>query len=84
MPGTPTPPAPMPPAYSPDKKYIAWRAQFRAGYESDRWRLLVLERTTGKTTNLSESPRPSRQQLHLAPRSTDFFTTGDRGRQNIS
>ena len=43
------------PHYSPDGKYIAWRAQFRAGYESDRWRLLVLERATGKVTNLTET-----------------------------
>ena len=43
------------PHYSPDGKYIAYRAQFRAGYESDRWRLLVLERATGKVTNLTEN-----------------------------
>ena len=43
------------PQYSPDGKYIAWRAQFRAGYESDRWRLMVLERATGKLTNLTET-----------------------------
>ena len=43
------------PHYSPDGKYLAWRAQFRAGYESDRWRLMVLERATGKVTNLTEN-----------------------------
>ena len=43
------------PQYSPDGKYIAWRAQFRAGYESDRWRLMVLERATGKVTSLTEN-----------------------------
>src|SRR5580658_2705341 len=26
------------PQYSPDGKYLAWRAQIRPGYESDRWR----------------------------------------------
>src|SRR5579862_4330274 len=39
------------PQYSPDGKYIAYRSQLRAGYESDRWRLQVLERTTGKLTD---------------------------------
>jgi hypothetical protein len=33
---------------SPDGKFIAYRSQLRAGYESDRWRLMVLERATGK------------------------------------
>ena len=52
---TSTPGADSSPRYSPDGKYIAWRAQVRAGYESDRWRLMVLERATGKVTNLTES-----------------------------
>ena len=30
------------PAYSPDGKYLAWRSQRRAGYESDKFRLLRL------------------------------------------
>ena len=32
------------PAYSPDGKYLAWRSQARAGYESDKWRLLLYDR----------------------------------------
>src|SRR5258708_13635516 len=43
------------PQYSPDGKYIAYRGQFRAGYESDRWRLLLLERATGRVVNLTEN-----------------------------
>jgi dipeptidyl aminopeptidase/acylaminoacyl peptidase len=42
------------PLYSPDGKNIAYRAQFRPGYESDRFRLMLYERTTGKITNLTE------------------------------
>jgi len=42
------------PLYSPDGKYIAWRMQKHAGYESDRFRLVVYERATGKITNLTE------------------------------
>ena len=42
------------PLYSPDGKYIAYRAQFRAGYESDRFRLMLYDRATGKSTNLTE------------------------------
>ncbi len=32
------------PAYSPDGKYLAWRSQARAGYESDRFRLVMYDR----------------------------------------
>ena len=34
------------PAYSPDGKYLAWRSQARAGYESDKFRLLLYDRVT--------------------------------------
>jgi len=38
------------PAYSPDGKWLAWRSQARAGYESDKFRLWVYDRAakTGK------------------------------------
>lgn len=36
------------PRISPDGKYLAYRAQQRAGFESDRWELRVMERATGK------------------------------------
>jgi Tol biopolymer transport system component len=42
------------PLYSPDGKYIAWRSQARAGFEADKWRLLVQDRQSGKTRNLTE------------------------------
>jgi dipeptidyl aminopeptidase/acylaminoacyl peptidase len=32
------------PAYSPDGKYIAWRSEARAGYESDKFRLVLYDR----------------------------------------
>jgi dipeptidyl aminopeptidase/acylaminoacyl peptidase len=41
------------PVYSPDGKYIAYRAQQRPGYESDRWRLMLYDRKTGKRTDLT-------------------------------
>ena len=36
------------PAYSPDGKYLAWRSQARAGYEGDKFRLVLYDRA-GKT-----------------------------------
>ena len=42
------------PLYSPDGKYIAYRAQVRPGYESDRFRLMLYNRKTGHIRNLTE------------------------------
>ena len=72
------------PRYSPDGKYIAWRAQTRAGYESDRWRLMTLDRSTGKVTNLTETLDRWVNSFTWSPDSGSlFFTTSDRGRQAI-
>ena len=73
------------PLYSPDGKYLAWRvAGIAAGYESDRWRLLVLERATGKLTIPHRCHRPLGQQLHLVARfEASVLHVDDRGRQAI-
>jgi len=43
------------PLYSPDGKYIAYRAQQRPGDESDRFRLMLYDRKTGEKRNLTEN-----------------------------
>ncbi|MGA9062253.1 MAG: S9 family peptidase, partial [Terracidiphilus sp.] len=40
------------PAYSPDGKYLAWRSQARAGYESDKFRLELYDRAAKTTKDL--------------------------------
>jgi dipeptidyl aminopeptidase/acylaminoacyl peptidase len=42
------------PLYSPDGRYIAYRAQQRPGYESDRFRLMLYDRKTGEKSDLTE------------------------------
>jgi len=42
------------PLYSPDGRYIAYRAQQRPGYESDRFRLMLYDRKTGEKTLRTE------------------------------
>jgi dipeptidyl aminopeptidase/acylaminoacyl peptidase len=42
------------PLYSPDGKWLAWRMQKRAGYESDRFRLVIYDRASGEIRNLTE------------------------------
>jgi dipeptidyl aminopeptidase/acylaminoacyl peptidase len=41
------------PLYSPDGRYIAYRAQQRPGYESDRFTLNLYDRKSGKKTRFS-------------------------------
>ncbi len=43
--------------YSPDGKWIAYRAQMQPGYESDRWRLMLYDRIQkdAKPVNLTEN-----------------------------
>ena len=55
------------PVYSPDGKYIAYRAQFRAGFESDKYRLMLYERKTGKTINLTEKFDRSVEEVIWSP-----------------
>ncbi len=43
------------PLYSPDGRYIAYRSQARAGYESDRFRLFLYDRKSGATTDLTRN-----------------------------
>jgi dipeptidyl aminopeptidase/acylaminoacyl peptidase len=79
-----SPGADLSPKYSPDGKYLAWRSQTRAGYESDRWRLVVLERSLGRLSNLTESLDRWVNSFAWSPESNNlFFTTNDRGRQGI-
>jgi dipeptidyl aminopeptidase/acylaminoacyl peptidase len=40
------------PAYSPDGKYLAWRSQARAGYEGDKYRLMLYDRAARTTRDL--------------------------------
>jgi dipeptidyl aminopeptidase/acylaminoacyl peptidase len=72
------------PQYSPDGKLLAFRSQARAGYESDRWRLLVLDRTSGRSSSLTEGLDRWVGSFTWSPDSTRiFFTVEDRGRTGL-
>jgi dipeptidyl aminopeptidase/acylaminoacyl peptidase len=72
------------PLYSPDGRYLAYRSQARPGYESDRWRLFVLERSSGKLTIPTDAIDRSVNSFTWAPDSKRlFFTVEDRGHQAI-
>jgi dipeptidyl aminopeptidase/acylaminoacyl peptidase len=43
------------PLYSPDGKYLAWRSQARAGFEADKWRLMVRDQQTGNIDDVTNT-----------------------------
>ena len=72
------------PVYSPDGKYIAYRSQLRGGYESDRFRLMLYERATGKITDLSPNFDRWVDSISWSPDSKSIYlTAGNEGRNPI-
>ncbi len=72
------------PRYSPDGTMIAFRAQERAGFEADRWRLMVYDRRTRATRSLTEELDRHVEGVAWSPDSrTLYFTAGDNARQPI-
>jgi dipeptidyl aminopeptidase/acylaminoacyl peptidase len=63
------------PVYSPDGRYIAYHAQLTAGYEADRWRVMLYDRQSGKIENLSEGfDRSANELAWSADSKTIYFT----------
>jgi dipeptidyl aminopeptidase/acylaminoacyl peptidase len=68
------------PLYSPDGKYIAYRSQTRAGYESDRFRLILYEQKSGTRTDLTPNFDRWVEAFTWSPdSSTIYFSAEDRG-----
>jgi dipeptidyl aminopeptidase/acylaminoacyl peptidase len=61
------------PVYSPDGRSIAYHAQLTAGYEADKWRVMLYDRQTGKNENLSESFDRSATDLAWSPDSKTLY-----------
>jgi dipeptidyl aminopeptidase/acylaminoacyl peptidase len=74
------------PLYSPDGKYIAYRAQQRPGYESDQWRLMLYDRKTGRKTRFAPTTKTDywMNTFYWAPDSSRiYFVVDDRGESPI-
>lgn len=72
------------PLYSPDGKWLAWRMQKRAGYESDRFRLVVYNRTSGEIRNLTEDFDQWVETMAWSPDSKAiYFTSENKGEAPI-
>ncbi len=65
------------PLYSPDGKYIAYRSQLRGGYESDRFRLMLYERASGKITDISPNFDRWVDSMSWSPDSKTIYFTAE-------
>ncbi|MBB5342256.1 alpha/beta hydrolase family protein [Tunturibacter empetritectus] len=72
------------PAYSPDGKYLAFRSQARATYESDRFRLMLFDRLAGTTKELLPKMDRWVDEFVWNPVNPEIcFTTADHGGERI-
>ena len=72
------------PMYSPDGRYIAYRAQSKPGFESDRWRLMLYDRKTGQSHSLTEQFDASVESFTFSPDGQRIYLSAlDQGRQPI-
>lgn len=72
------------PQYSPDGSWLAFRSQARAGYESDRFRLMVMDRRTGATRELMPKFDRWVDEFVWGPDSKAiYFASGNAGQELI-
>ena len=65
------------PVYSPDGKYIAYRAMKRPGFEADKYDIVLYERATGKRTTLAEQFDRSPDEVLWSPDGKVLYCNAD-------
>jgi dipeptidyl aminopeptidase/acylaminoacyl peptidase len=72
------------PRYSPDGRWIAYRSQLRNGYEADRFRLMLYDRKTGASQEITAGFDRWVGEVLWAPDSQKIYIVAeDRGRELI-
>jgi dipeptidyl aminopeptidase/acylaminoacyl peptidase len=72
------------PLYSPDGRYIAYRSQLKPGFESDRFRLMLYDRSNGRARALAEGLDSWVNGFAFAPDGkTILVVAEERGRQPV-
>ena len=78
------PGADLSPLYSPDGRYLAYRSQSKAGFESDRWRLMLHDLKTGHSRSITDEIDGHIESfVFSADGQRVVFTSGVRGRQPL-
>jgi dipeptidyl aminopeptidase/acylaminoacyl peptidase len=70
------------PKYSPDGRWIAWRSQARAGYESDLWELWLYDRSNGTTRRLAPNFDNWIDSIAWAPDSKSIYVVAPEKTKN--
>jgi dipeptidyl aminopeptidase/acylaminoacyl peptidase len=68
------------PQYSPDGRFIAYRSQERAGFEADRWRLMLYDRQAGTSREIVTGFDNHVESFVWVSPDVMLFTSGERGR----
>ena len=72
------------PVYTPNGRFIAYASQRRAGFESDRWRLMLYERSTKTSRELLSSWDRNADSYFFSPdMSALYVNTMDAGREKL-
>ena len=72
------------PLYSAGGRYLAYRSQATGGFEADRWRLLLYDRQTKQTRDLTAKFDLQVEEFTFTPDGqTIYFTVGERGQSPI-
>jgi dipeptidyl aminopeptidase/acylaminoacyl peptidase len=72
------------PRYSPDGRYVAYRAQAKPGFEADRWRLMIYDRKTGQSHSITEQIDNNIESFTFAPDGERILASVlERGRQPV-
>ncbi|MGI8656104.1 MAG: S9 family peptidase [Pyrinomonadaceae bacterium] len=72
------------PQYSPDGRFIAYRAQQRAGFESDRWQLMLYDRATNQSRSVTNSLDAGIESFTFSRDGQKiYFVVGERGLQPV-
>ncbi|HZS61561.1 MAG TPA: S9 family peptidase, partial [Gemmatimonadaceae bacterium] len=71
------------PVYSPDGRYIAYQSQARAGFESDRWRLMLYNRQTSHAAELLSAWDRNADAYAFTPDSALIIGSVDKSRTKI-
>jgi dipeptidyl aminopeptidase/acylaminoacyl peptidase len=72
------------PLYSADGRFIAYRSQATAGFESERWRLMLYDRRANTTRELLSKYDAYVEGFTFAPDSRSiYFVSGERGEQPV-